>query len=82
MMNCSLCKNGEMKPGSTTLTLERNGAVVVIRETPALICDQCGDTLFAEDVTGVALQLAEEAVRRGVQVEVISFAAHRQQAAA
>lgn len=81
-MNCSLCKSGEMKDGTATLTLERGGAVVVIRDVPALVCDQCGDKVYTEQITGEVLRLANEAVRRGIQVEIISFVPTEQQVVA
>ena len=81
-MKCSLCKSGSMQPGVATLTLERAGTIVVIRDAPALVCDQCGDRVFDEKVTGVALRMASEAADRGTQFEVVQFPAGKAQVAA
>ena len=72
-MKCSLCKNGDMMPGKVTLTLERDTTTLVIKNVPAKVCNQCGDESFSENVTNHVLEMMNDAVRRGVQVEVLSF---------
>ena len=42
-MKCTLCRQGETKPGLTTVTLERGPTIVVIKQVPAEICDICGE---------------------------------------
>ncbi len=81
-VTCSLCKGGQMHSGVATLTLERDGAVVVVRDVPALICDQCGDRVFGGEATAAVLNAANDAVRRGVQFEVLLYDAVASQEAA
>ena len=42
-MKCVICKHGETEPSTTTLTLEREGAVVAFKEVPAHVCTNCGE---------------------------------------
>lgn len=42
-MKCTICKTGELKPGHTTVVLERDGATIVLKEFPADSCDNCGE---------------------------------------
>ena len=37
-MTCGICKTGETQPGTATVTLERDGATVVIKGVPARLC--------------------------------------------
>ncbi len=37
-MKCLICKQGETRPGLATVTLERDGATLVIRGVPARVC--------------------------------------------
>ena len=72
-MKCLICKTGETNPGTTTVTLERDNTVVVIKDVPAQVCDNCGEYYLAEDVSTRIYALAEEAVKR--KVEVLHYAA-------
>lgn len=72
-MKCVICKVGETSPGVTTVTLERNGAVLVFKKTPARVCGNCGEVYVEEEVTRGLLQEADAAVRAGVQVDVREF---------
>ena len=50
-MRCTVCRNGETEPGTTTVTLERDGAVVVIRGVPAEVCENCGEAFTSAETT-------------------------------
>jgi YgiT-type zinc finger domain-containing protein len=74
-MTCVICKTGETYPGTTTVTLERDKATIVIKDVPARVCKNCGEEYVEEPVTARLLKTAEEAVRAGVQVDVRTYAA-------
>ena len=74
-MKCVLCRNGETVDGKTTVTLERDRTVLVIRGVPAQVCENCGEAYVDELVTDGLLQVAGQAVRAGVQVDVREFVA-------
>ena len=42
-MKCTICKTGHTHPGVTTVTLQRDNTVVIIRDVPAEICEDCGE---------------------------------------
>ena len=42
-MQCIICQYGETEPGTTTVTLTRGDATIVIRDVPAQICAICGE---------------------------------------
>jgi YgiT-type zinc finger domain-containing protein len=67
-MRCVICKSGEVKPGTTTFTVERDQMTLVLKEVPAGVCQQCGEAYFDEATTRRIEEIAEAAERRGTQV--------------
>ena len=74
-MKCVVCKMGETRPGLTTVTLEREGAALVVRKVPAQVCDNCGEAYVSAEATRSLLQSARETLRAGVEVDVREFVA-------
>ena len=74
-MKCVICKYGETRPGKATVTLERDGATLVIKGVPAEVCPNCGEEYVSEDTTARLLKSAEEAVKAGVKVDVREYVA-------
>ena len=74
-MTCILCKNGETRPGTVTVTLERGKTVVVVRDVPADVCENCGEYYLDSSVAQEVYQRAEAAVARNAEVEILRYAA-------
>ena len=74
-MKCVLCKNGETRPGTVTVTLERGKTVVVVRDVPADVCANCGEYYLDNSVAQRVYQRAEAAVERNAEVEILRYAA-------
>ena len=72
-MKCVICKNGETKDGFTTITLEKNGATLVFKNVPALVCDNCGEKYLSEEISKQLLLKAKEIVRSGVEVDIRDY---------
>lgn len=58
-MKCILCKQAEIRPDRTTVTLERDGFRLVVSNVPALVCPNCGES-YADEATAVRLLAAAE----------------------
>ncbi|MBW7997409.1 MAG: type II toxin-antitoxin system MqsA family antitoxin [Candidatus Glassbacteria bacterium] len=74
-MNCVICKQGETRDGKVTVTLERGETTVLIKDVPAQVCENCGEYYLAEQISAELLQTAENAVRKGAEVEIIRYVA-------
>ncbi len=74
-MKCVICKTGDVIDGKTTLTLQRGETTVVIKDVPAQVCAQCGEYYLSEEMTEKVMALAEEAVSKGAEVEILRWAA-------
>jgi len=48
-MTCFMCK-GTLLDGFSTFTADMSGCIVVIKNVPSRICDQCGETSFSDIV--------------------------------
>jgi YgiT-type zinc finger domain-containing protein len=74
-MKCTICGVGKISPGTTTVTLERGGTVVVVRNVPAETCDSCGEYYLEGEIVDRLMDSAERAFKSGAEVEVIRYAA-------
>jgi len=74
-MRCTICKSGDVVPGTTTVTLERGRTIVVTKTVPAGVCANCGEEYVDEQTTRRLMDLADAAALTGAQVEVRQFAA-------
>jgi YgiT-type zinc finger domain-containing protein len=74
-MHCTLCKVGETAQGMTTVVLHRDDTALIIKQVPADICTNCGEYYLSETIADRVLRLADEAVEKGTEVEILRFAA-------
>ena len=75
IMKCAICRNGYAKEGYTTVVLERDETTLVFKDVPAHICDNCGEEYLSSETNGRLLELAREALDRGVFLEMLRYAA-------
>jgi len=50
-IHCVICKNGETIKGKMTVTLEKNGSIVLIKGVSANICNNCGECYLNKKTT-------------------------------
>jgi len=74
-MKCVICRQGETRPGTATLVLEREGRTVIVKHVPAQVCENCGEEYVDEAAAAAALDSAERAVRDGAEVVIRDYAA-------
>ena len=69
-MKCVICKHGETREGTTTVTFDRDGMTLVVKDVPARICTNCGEDYVDEQVTREILAIAERMAKSGALVDV------------
>ena len=74
-MKCTICKTGETRSGTTTITLQRDNSVVVIRDVPAEICENCGEYYLSEPTASRVYAEADATAKRHVEIEIQRYAA-------
>ncbi|HHW79042.1 MAG TPA: type II toxin-antitoxin system MqsA family antitoxin [Xanthomonadaceae bacterium] len=77
-MKCVICKTGDLQPRPVSVTVDRQGALLVVEGVPALVCDNCGERYFDDAVSARLLELTEQTLQPGVRLDVRQY---RRQAA-
>jgi YgiT-type zinc finger domain-containing protein len=72
-MKCVICRQADVEPGHTTVTLERGGLTLVVKGVPALVCPNCGEAYLDETITAQLLNDAEAMVEAGALVDVRQY---------
>ncbi|MEI6062267.1 MAG: type II toxin-antitoxin system MqsA family antitoxin [Bacteroidota bacterium] len=72
-MDCVICKNGKTEQGFVTYSLEREGVIIVFKNVPAMVCQNCGDFYLTEETTALLLEKATKTALNGVEFEIINF---------
>ncbi len=74
-MKCIVCKQADTTAGTTTVTLDRQGATFVFKGVPAQVCPNCGEDYLDDTVSSSLLQSADAMVAAGTQVEIRRYPA-------
>ncbi len=74
-MTCVLCRNGRTEPGEVTVTMQRGETTVIVKGVPAQVCDNCEEYYLDEEIGVKVMQMAEAAVLRNAEVEILRYAA-------
>jgi len=70
-MECVVCKNGTTTTGSVSVTLERANSLVVVKDVPAQICNNCGHYYLSDSTAESVFSLANSSIDRGSEIEVL-----------
>ena len=72
-MKCALCK-GKMKEGTITLPFDINKDMfVIIKDVPALVCTQCGESFVEMSVARVVEKIVGNAEQDGVALGILKY---------
>jgi YgiT-type zinc finger domain-containing protein len=74
-MICIICKQAETKPGTMTVTLERDELTLVMKEVPAQVCPNCGESYLDDATATHLLAVAEREAASGAEVAVCRYIA-------
>jgi YgiT-type zinc finger domain-containing protein len=74
-MKCDICGNGELMEGTTTMMLQKDETIIVFRDVPAFVCDQCGEAYTDSSVTARLHQIVREEAARGLREGFIQYSA-------
>ena len=69
---CPLC-GGSKKSGKTTFSADLGNGVVVVRNVPASVCDQCGEAWIGAETAKKLEEATRDARNKGAQVEVVAL---------
>ncbi len=69
---CPTC-GGDRVSGQTTFTADLGFGVIVIRDVPATVCDQCGEEWLDDQTLEHIEHLVDHAKQAKSQLEMVSF---------
>ena len=69
---CPIC-NGPKSNSTTTFSVDLGYGVVVIRDVPAIVCEQCGSDWIQDKEAEVLEKIVEDAKKKHAMIEVTSF---------
>jgi len=72
-MKCVICKTGTTKKGKTIVAITKYNSVIVIKDVPADICQNCGEYYLSAQITKIVLNTVREALKKGTEIEVIKM---------
>jgi YgiT-type zinc finger domain-containing protein len=72
-VRCLICRAGDVRPGKTTFTIEREGLTLVLKGVPTRVCGQCGEGYFDEQTNWRIETIADRARHSGVEVAVQEY---------
>lgn len=71
--SCPVCRGGKRQPGKTTFTVDLGFGVVVVRDVPAQVCDQCGADWIEDDTAEILERIVDQARIKHPVVEVANW---------
>ena len=72
-MKSPLCK-GEVVKGRTNLPYEmENGEILVVKDVPALVCKQCGETFVEIEIVRNVEKIVQLAQKHGLTFGVVKY---------
>ncbi len=74
-MKCVICKHETTHEGIVNVTLEHDNCIIILKDVPADICENCGEYYLSQSTTAAVLSHAERIVDRNAEVEILRFAA-------
>jgi YgiT-type zinc finger domain-containing protein len=74
-MKCAICRNGHTVDGRVTIVLDKEQTILVFKDVPAQVCDNCGEEYLSAKTNNELLKLANDAIKRGISLELLKYAA-------
>jgi YgiT-type zinc finger domain-containing protein len=72
-MKCPFCET-ELKEGKTRLTFQMaSDKIIVVRDVPALICEQCGEESVDLEIAKIVEKLVHKAIEDGISMGFIEY---------
>ena len=73
-MECLICKNGNTEKGFDTLSFEKNGHLIIVKNVPGEVSNNCGH-FYIDEIAAIELQKkANRAIEDGAELEIMQYA--------
>jgi YgiT-type zinc finger domain-containing protein len=72
-MECVICKNGTTGKGLVTFTLERGNAIIVFKNVPAMVCENCVDFYLTSETTQLLIDKASQTLEKDIEFKITNL---------
>ena len=70
---CMFCKCDTVTPSLTTHVVNYNGAIIVIKNVPCEVCEQCGEKFYTDDVAEKLEKMVNAAKQMMQEIAVLDY---------
>jgi YgiT-type zinc finger domain-containing protein len=70
--SCPIC-GARMKKGKVLYSVDLGFGIVVVRNVPARVCEQCGEEWISPEVARKLEEVTDQARKRRHQIEVVAL---------
>jgi len=72
-MTCYMCK-GTLRDGFSTFTTDMSGCIIVVKNVPSHICDQCSEASFSDEVAQRLEQIVHSIIESAsAEIAVVNY---------
>ena len=72
MNTCFLCK-GHLVNELTTFMVDLGNCIVIVRNVPSLVCSQCGETSYTDEVAERLEQIVNSVRNSMTEIAVVNY---------
>ena len=69
---CFMCK-GELENKNTTFMVDLDGCIIIVKNVPSQVCEQCGETSYSDDVAKNLEKIVNKVKGTPVEITVINY---------
>lgn len=73
MRGCVMCK-GTLNPGVVNHIVDIGSQIIIVRNVPAMVCDQCGESFYADEHMRKLEELVQNAKLQGMEIAIMDYA--------
>ncbi|HZX47313.1 MAG TPA: type II toxin-antitoxin system MqsA family antitoxin [Clostridia bacterium] len=71
-MNCIVCK-GELTKKDINQIVDIDGHIIIIKNVPAEVCEQCGESFFENQVALTLEKIVDEIVSNKAEITIVNY---------
>ncbi|MFR7873949.1 MAG: type II toxin-antitoxin system MqsA family antitoxin [Christensenellales bacterium] len=71
-MKCFMCK-GSLEEKNTTFMVELDNCIIIIKNVPSLVCEQCGEVSYSDEVAKQLEKLVNDFRNSITEITVINY---------
>ena len=71
-MKCFMCK-GQLIDKPTTYMVEINNSIIVIKNVPSQVCNQCGDVSYSHDIAKRLEKMVKTLCSSSTEITVANY---------